>query len=84
MFQPYDQEDIESIIDEKVNKHFPTFVAEIKDTPQFIDMKKFFFALRQEDAMKYLGAQISKKSGDIRVVFDVMKSALSKLLNQVK
>ena len=34
--------------------------------------------------MKFLCAKISKSSGDIRVVFDIMKSAFQKLMNRVQ
>ena len=39
--------------------------------------------MMEEKAMEFLATQIAKKSGDIRVVFDVMKAALTKLFKQI-
>jgi hypothetical protein len=47
-------------------------------------MRELFFDLIQEGATNYLSSEISKKSGDIRVAFDAMKTALTKLFKKVK
>ena len=46
-------------------------------------IKNFFLNMMEEKAMEFLATQIAKKSGDIRVVFDVMKAALTKLFKQI-
>lgn len=46
-------------------------------------VKQIFFDIIHERAMDLLCRKISQSSGDIRVVFDIMKSAFSKLEQQV-
>ena len=47
-------------------------------------LKGIFFKLIDEKAMQFLCKRISSQSGDIRVVFDVMKNAFTILLSQIK
>jgi len=42
-----------------------------------------FFNIIDEKAMMFLSKRISSSSGDIRVVFDVMKTAFQGLLNKL-
>lgn len=50
-----------------------------KNDPLRMAVKQIFFDIIHERAMDLLCRKISQSSGDIRVVFDIMKSAFSKL-----
>jgi len=43
------------------------------------EIKKIFFRLVDEKAYEFVAKKVSKLNGDIRVAFDLMKSALSSL-----
>ena len=43
-------------------------------------LDKYFFRVIQISALEYMSKSIAKSSGDIRVAFDMMKSALQKLI----
>ena len=47
-------------------------------------MKEIFFKIIDDRALDLICRKISQSSGDIRVVFDIMKSAFGKLEQQVQ
>jgi Cdc6-like AAA superfamily ATPase len=47
-------------------------------------IKNIFFNLIDEHAMKLIAKKVSKINGDIRIAFDLMKSALTKLQTKIK
>lgn len=88
LFQPYDEEDIQSIIEQKVST---LFYSNLKPDPRderfakmWVYVKRILHDLMDEPAMRYLCKNIAKSSGDIRIVFDIMKSATMQLLKKVQ
>jgi len=87
LFEPYSYDDIESIIEQKKNALFATCVptegacnGEAGLLAERKHLKEVFFNLIDEKAMRLLCHRISQKSGDIRVAFDIMKSAMQTLI----
>ena len=66
IFAPYSEEDITKIIEKKVQKH-------ISANPK---QKQYLDNLFEKDALRLTAKKVSKISGDIRVAFDLIKSAL--------
>lgn len=78
LFTPYSYDQIISILEEKINMKFSKFPMKLHQ------IKTIFFNLVDEQAMKMIALKVSKINGDIRVAFDLMKSALTKLQIKVK
>ena len=51
---------------------------------QNIEVKNIFFNLLDERAMDMIAKKVSKMNGDVRVAFDILKSAFVELFNIVK
>jgi len=51
---------------------------------QSIRLKNIFFNLIDERAMEIVSKKVSKMNGDVRVAFDIIKSAFVELFNRVK
>lgn len=51
---------------------------------QNIEVKNIFFNLLDERAMDMIAKKVSKMNGDVRVAFDIIKSAFVELFNIVK
>lgn len=47
-------------------------------------VKKMFFSLIDERAMTLIAKKVSKMNGDVRVAFDIIKSAFIELQQRVK
>lgn len=82
LFQPYSFEDIESVVEQKKNSLFKTCVPGT-DHPHRNFIKDIFFNLIDERAMTFMCKRISQSCGDIRVVFDIMKTALQMLNEKI-
>jgi Cdc6-like AAA superfamily ATPase len=80
LFQPYSEEQIASIIEEKVNKRFARFPLKIKEGPT----RSIFFNLIDDKALDIISRKVSKMNGDVRVAFDIIKSCFTLLFNKVK
>ena len=81
-------EDIQSIIEQKVST---LFRGNLKPDPRderyakmWVYVKRIIHDLMDEPAMRILCKNIAKSSGDIRIVFDIMKSAVTQLLQRVQ
>ena len=82
LFQPYSDSQISTIIEEKLNKKLPHFPLHLK---QNAGIKQVFFNLLDESkAMDLIAKKVAKLNGDIRVAFDIIKSAFVELFNRVK
>ena len=81
LFEPYSEEQIISIIEEKINMKFRDFPLRIT---QNTSMKKIFFNLIDDRAKDIIAKKVSKMNGDIRVAFDIIKSSLVELYNRIK
>jgi Cdc6-like AAA superfamily ATPase len=65
-------------MEEKLNmkyQHFPTYLHQIKN---------IFFDLLDEKAKDIIAMKVAKRNGDIRIAFDLIKTSLSKLYEDVK
>ena len=80
LFEPYGEEQIITIIEEKINMRFVKFPLKIKQSP----IKNIFFNLLDQKAMEMVAKKVSKMNGDARVAFDIVKSSLVELFNRVK
>ena len=81
LFEPYSEEQIITIIEEKINMRFKTFPLKIK---QSAPIKSIFFSLLDKRAMEMVAKKVSKMNGDARVAFDIIKSCLVEVFNKVK
>ncbi|TNV72597.1 hypothetical protein FGO68_gene11804 [Halteria grandinella] len=81
LFEPYDEGQITTIIEEKLNMRFIDFPLLVKQNPI---VKKMFFSLIDERAMTLISKKVSKMNGDVRVAFDIIKSAFVELQQRVK
>jgi hypothetical protein len=63
------------VVEQKKNSLFAHCMPPA-DHPHKALMKEIFFNLIDEKAMSFLCKRISQSCGDIRVVFDIMKTAL--------
>ena len=81
LFKPYSTDQIVDILECKFNGRF-------KDIPSVIrednERKKLFFELIDDRAYEFIAKKVSKQNGDIRVAFDLMKSALSLLSKRTR
>jgi hypothetical protein len=82
LFQPYSFEDIESVVEQKKNSLFKVCVPGAEH-PHRAFIKDIFFNLIDERAMTFMCKRISQSCGDIRVVFDIMKTALQMLNEKI-
>jgi Cdc6-like AAA superfamily ATPase len=80
LFEPYSEDQIISIMEEKINMKFATFPMRLKAG----SMKSIFFNLLDERAMDMIAKKVSKMNGDARVAFDLLKSSFTELYNRVK
>jgi hypothetical protein len=60
-------------MEEKINLKFSKLPMNIKD------LRDIFFNLVDEKAMKLIAKKVSKLNGDVRVAFDLMKTALARV-----
>lgn len=82
LFEPYSDDQISTIIEEKINMKFASFPLRLK---QDLLVKTVFFNLVDDTrAMDMIAKKVSKMNGDIRVAFDIIKSAFVELFNRVK
>ena len=68
-------------MEEKINMKFAKFPLRIKQQSR---LKKIFFDLIDDKATSVIAKKVSKMNGDVRVAFDIVKSAFVELYNQVK
>jgi Cdc6-like AAA superfamily ATPase len=80
LFEPYSEEQIITIIEEKVNKRFTSFPMKLKVSPY----RDIFFELLDDKGMDMIAKKVSKMNGDVRVAFDLIKSSFVELFNRVK
>ena len=76
LFEPYSIDQITDILEQKVNIRFHTLPSAIKANTE---LKQIFFDLVDDNAYLFIAKKVAKQNGDIRVAFDLMKSALEKL-----
>jgi Cdc6-like AAA superfamily ATPase len=81
LFEPYSEDQIVSIIEEKINMKFGQFPLRIKQSQP---VKTIFFNLIDQKAMDMIAKKVSKMNGDARVAFDIVKSAMVEIFNRVK
>ena len=81
LFEPYSEEQIITIIEEKNNLRYQKFPMRIRENKA---VKAIYFSIIEERAMAYVAKKISKMNGDVRVAFDLIKSAYTELFNLVK
>ena len=80
LFEPYSTDQIIEILESKVNSRYSSLPTQIKDNAQ---LKSLFFALIDDRAYEIIAKKVAKQSGDIRVAFDLLASALSLLKKQL-
>lgn len=80
LFEPYNEEQIESIIEEKINLKYASFPIKLREGK----IKSIFFNLVDDQAKTIIAKKVSKMNGDVRVAFDIIKSSFTELFNQVK
>lgn len=81
LFEPYSEEQIISIIEQKTNMRYPKFPMKIKENRE---VKNIFFNLLEERGMDLVAKKVSKMNGDARVAFDIIKTSFSELYSRVK
>jgi hypothetical protein len=65
----------------KVNQKFPKMPLSVKSNPI---LRNCFFNLMDERAKDIIAKKVSKMNGDVRVAFDILKSAFVELQTRVK
>lgn len=90
LFEPYSADDVQSIVEMKINKLFHRVVpseSKCEGDPQKKFQRGFLRNLMHnlidERALTILSKKIAQSSGDIRVAFDIMKTALEASLLKV-
>mmetsp|Transcript_29725 Transcript_29725/g.22057 ORF Transcript_29725/g.22057 Transcript_29725/m.22057 type:complete len:153 (+) Transcript_29725:644-1102(+) len=78
LFEPYTTDEIVSILEEKLNKKYQCF------PPHLHQVKQVFFELVDDKAKEVIARKVAKTNGDIRIAFDILKSALLTLANEIK
>ena len=81
MFEPYEEEDIQDILEQKVNSKFESLNPVVKNNKE---LKDIFLKLIQERSYLFIAKKVAKMNGDIRVAFDMMKSALMLLSKEIR
>jgi len=80
LFEPYNEEQITSIMEMKRYMKFGKLPMKLKEG----SMKKIFFNILHSDAEKVIAKKVAKMYGDARVAFDLLKSSFIELYNRVK
>lgn len=81
LFEPYDEEQIISIMEQKINMKYGKFPTRLKSG----DLKAIFFGLLEDEAaMNVIAKKVAKMYGDARVAFDLLKSSFVELYNRIK
>lgn len=78
VFEPYNKDDVMEIIQKKHAKLF----ANHKET--FMHVKDDYQRLFEDQSIELIGRKVEQDSGDIRVAFDITKSALQGILKQMQ
>ena len=81
LFEPYEEEDIQDILEQKVNSKFESLNPLVKTNKE---LKDIFLKLIQERSYLFIAKKVAKMNGDIRVAFDMMKSALMLLSKEIR
>lgn len=81
LFEPYSEEQIESIIEMKINLKFKNFPLRLKESNE---IKSIFFNLIDERALGIISKRVSKMNGDVRVAFDIIKSSFTELFKKIR
>lgn len=81
LFEPYDEEQVGSIIEMKINQKYAKLPDYIKSHEV---IRKIFFTLIDDKALDIIAKKVSKQNGDVRVAFDVIKSCIHSLFTKLK
>lgn len=81
LFEPYSTDQITDILEQKVNSRYSQLPTQMREDGQ---LKRLFFQLIDDRAYEFIAKKVSKQNGDIRVAFDLLKSALDHLALKVK
>ena len=76
LFEPYSTDQITDILEQKFNSKMSQLPSGLKTN---LLLKNVFFNLIDEKAYLFIAKKVAKQNGDIRVAFDMMKSALDKV-----
>ena len=81
LFEPYSTDQIIEILESKVNCRYAHMPSQVKNSGE---LKALFFSLIDDLAYTFIAKKVAKQNGDIRVAFDLLKSALELLKKQVQ
>ena len=81
LFEPYSIDQIEDILQMKRNSIYQRLPKYIKESDEYRTM---FHNIVDEKAELIIAKKVAKKNGDIRVAFDIMKSALAFLQRTIE
>ena len=71
LFEPYTEEQIVSIIEQKINLQYVNMSDRMKQNAR---VKKMFFDIIDESAKVLIAKRVARMNGDLRVAFDIIKS----------
>lgn len=80
LFEPYSTEQITHILESKVNGRYRYLPSQIHESAE---LKRCFFNLIDDRAYEFIAKKVAKQNGDIRVAFDLFKSALDMLMVRI-
>ena len=81
LFEPYSTDQIFEVLESKVNSRYSQLPVQFRENAE---LKTLFFALINDSAYNLIAKKVSKQNGDIRVAFDLLKSALELLLKNIQ
>lgn len=81
LFKPYSIEQITDILESKVNGRYSSLPNQVRHNSE---LKSYFFNLIDDRAYELIAKKVAKQNGDIRVAFDLFKSALDMLRNRIQ
>lgn len=79
LFSPYDEDQLIAIMETKIFKKYQSLPMKMKVEP----IKSIFFNIVHDKSHLFIAKKVAKLNGDIRVAFDLMKTALSTLASDL-
>ena len=76
-----DADQIEAIIEMKINLKLRNFPLRLKENNE---IKDIFFNLIDDRAKSIISKRVSKMNGDVRVAFDIIKSSITELFKKIR
>lgn len=76
LFEPYTEEQIVSIIEQKINLQHQNMSERMKKNPT---IRNLFFDIIDDSAKELIAKRVSRMNGDLRVAFDIIKSCFLSL-----